>query len=117
MSATELSSSVPITGSRRKRQPATLTQQRQRWGIAFLMPWLIGFIFFQALPILATVFLSFTNYSATKEFAPGNFDLVGFDNYRKLFNDPVVLQSLGVTLKFVLISVPLGLITPLCFAL
>jgi multiple sugar transport system permease protein len=116
MSATELSS-VRVAGSRPKRQPATLTRQRQRWGLLFLVPWLIGFVFFQALPILATIFLSFTDYSATKEFAPGNFNFVGLNNYGRLFGDPLVLQSLGVTLKFAAIAVPLGLITPLFFAL
>jgi multiple sugar transport system permease protein len=68
------------------------------------------------LPILFTVFLSFTNYSATKEFAFGNFDFVGLSNYAHLFNDPDLLNSLGVTLKFTLIAVPLGLVVPLLFA-
>jgi multiple sugar transport system permease protein len=90
---------------------------RTRWGVFFLMPWLIGFVAFQLLPIVATVFLSFTNYSATKEFAPGNFDMVGFDNYGRLFTDPQLLQSLGVTLKFAIIAVPIGLVIPLSFAL
>jgi multiple sugar transport system permease protein len=87
------------------------------WGWLFLMPWLIGFVAFQAMPILATVFLSFTDYSATKEFAPGNFNMVGLDNYGRLFNDPQLLQSLGVTVKFALIAVPVGLVVPLAFAL
>jgi multiple sugar transport system permease protein len=90
---------------------------RTRWGVFFLMPWLIGFVAFQLLPIVATVFLSFTNYSATKEFAPGNFDMVGFDNYGRVFTDPQLLQSLGVTLKFAIIAVPIGLVIPLSFAL
>jgi multiple sugar transport system permease protein len=90
---------------------------RTRWGVFFLMPWLIGFVAFQLLPIVATVFLSFTNYSATKEFAPGNFDMVGFDNYGRLFTDPQLFQSLGVTLKFAIIAVPIGLVIPLSFAL
>jgi multiple sugar transport system permease protein len=90
---------------------------RTRWGWFFLSPWLIGFVAFQALPIVATIFLSFTDYSATKEFAPGNFNMVGLDNYGRLFNDPQLLQSLGVTVKFALIAVPIGLVIPLSFAL
>jgi multiple sugar transport system permease protein len=90
---------------------------RTRWGWFFLSPWLIGFVAFQALPIVATIFLSFTDYSATKEFAPGNFNMVGLDNYGRLFSDPQLLQSLGVTIKFALIAVPIGLVIPLSFAL
>jgi len=118
MSATEISSStIRVAEPRRWRRQATLTQQRQVWGMLFVLPWLVGFILFQALPIVATIFLSFTDYSATKEFAPGNFNFVGLNNYGRALSDPLVLQSLGVTIKFALIAVPLGLITPLCFAL
>lgn len=118
MSATDISSStIRVVEPQRQRRQLTLVQQRQIWGMLFLLPWLVGFILFQALPILATIFLSFTDYSATKEFAPGNFNYVGLNNYGRLFGDPLVLQSLGVTIKFAVIAVPLGLITPLCFAL
>jgi multiple sugar transport system permease protein len=92
-------------------------RNRARWGLFFLAPWFIGLLAFQLLPIVSTAFLSFTDYSATKEFAFGNFNMVGFDNYARLFNDPQLLQSVGVTVKFALIAVPLGLIIPLCFAL
>ncbi len=92
-------------------------RQRLRWGIFFLMPWLIGFLAFQLLPILFTLFLSFTDYNATKEFTPDNFKIVGLDNYTRLFSDPELFNSLGVTLRFTAIAVPLGLVVPLGFAL
>lgn len=92
-------------------------RQRLRWGIFFLTPWFIGFLAFQLLPIVFTFFLSFTDYNATKEFTPDNFKLIGLSNYAKLFSDPDLLNSLGVTLKFALIAVPLGLAVPLLFAL
>jgi multiple sugar transport system permease protein len=100
----------------RTRERSRLVLNRLKWGLFFLSPWFIGFLAFQLLPILFTVFLSFTNYSATKEFAFGNFDFVGLSNYAHLFNDPDLLNSLGVTLKFTLIAVPLGLVVPLLFA-
>lgn len=93
-----------------------MARKRVRWGYFFLMPWLIGFLAFQLLPIISTVLLSFTDYNATKEFAPGNFNFVGFANYVHLFHDPDLARAMGVTLKFVFISVPLSLIIPLLFA-
>src|SRR6185369_8904692 len=57
------------------------TRRQRTWGIVFLLPWLIGFFGYQLLPILFTIFLSFTNYSGAREFKPGNFDLVGVQNY------------------------------------
>jgi multiple sugar transport system permease protein len=93
-----------------------MARQRRWWGYFFLLPWVIGFLAFQLLPIVSTIFLSFTDYNATKEFAPGNFALVGLANYARLFSDPDLVRSMGVTLKFALIAVPVGLVVPLMFA-
>jgi multiple sugar transport system permease protein len=93
------------------------TRRQRTWGLIFLLPWLIGFFFFQLLPILLTVFISFTDYAATSEFKWGNFNLVGVENYQRIFADPVALPAMGVTLKFALIGIPLGLIVPLSVAL
>jgi multiple sugar transport system permease protein len=92
------------------------TRRQWTWGLIFLLPWLIGFLAFQLLPILFTVFISFTDYAATSEFKWGNFNFVGLENYQRVLTDPVALPSMGVTLKFALIGIPLGLIVPLCVA-
>ena len=99
-----------------KRRGSALQRRQMRWGLFFLMPWFIGFFGFQLLPIVATIFLSFTDYSATKQFAIGNFNLVGLANYKQLFSDPYLFKSMWVTLKYAVIGVPLGLIIPLFFA-
>lgn len=91
--------------------------RRQRtYGFLFLLPWLIGFFAFQLLPILFTFFLSFTDYTGAAEFKLGNFNFVGLDNYRSLFKEPDALPSMGVTLKFAAIGIPLGLVVPLLLA-
>ncbi len=100
-----------------KPRTSALRRREIIWGWIFLSPWVIGFVAFSLLPILMTIFLSFTNYKGTTEFAPGNFDMVGLANYAHLFDDPYALPSMGVTLKFAIIGIPLGLIIPLLFAL
>jgi multiple sugar transport system permease protein len=82
----------------------------------FLTPWFIGFLAFQLLPILSTIFLSFTDYKITQEFALGKFNFVGLDNYKRIFTDLDFGQSLAVTLKYAALAVPLGLAIPLLFA-
>ena len=99
------------------RQTNRLTRRRAIMGLGFLSPWIVGFFAFQLLPILATIFLSFTDYNGNVEFKLGNYKFVGFANYARLTTDPNVLQALGVTLKFAAIAVPLGLMVPLFFAL
>jgi len=93
------------------------TRRQWSWGLLFLLPWIIGFFAFQLLPIVFTIFLSFTDYAGTSEFKIGNFNFVGLENYQRLLIDPIALPSMGVTLKFALIGIPLGLIIPLLLAL
>lgn len=116
MASADIASLSP-SFARPKRKTSALARRQISWGYFFLLPWLIGLLAFQLLPIVFTLFLSFTDYKGTSEFAPGNFNVVGLDNYQKLFSDPIVLPSMGVTFKFALIGIPLGLLIPLGFAL
>lgn len=109
--------STAARATRLSVRPISARTRRQRMlGLLFLLPWIIGFLAFQLLPILFTVFLSFTNYSGSREFAFENFDFVGIENYQRLTQDPDVLPSMLVTLKFALIGIPLGLVVPLGLA-
>jgi multiple sugar transport system permease protein len=63
--------------------------------------------------MLVSLYLSFTDYDLFNE--P---KWVGLDNYRKLFSDdPRYLRSTGVTLRYVVWSVPLKLLIALAVAL
>lgn len=99
-------------------RPRISVHTRRQWtyGTLFLLPWIIGFFAFQLLPILFTLFLSFTDYTGAAEFKLGNFNFVGWANYKNLFVEPDALPSMGVTLKFALIGIPLGLVIPLMLA-
>lgn len=115
MSAADLSPALKPAAPRKPRFSA-IRRREIAWGYAFLAPWIIGFFVFQLLPIVMTIFLSFTDYTGTKRFALGNFSFVGLFNYAKLFKDIYALPAMGVTLKYALIGIPLGLIIPLLFA-
>ncbi|NLJ84698.1 MAG: sugar ABC transporter permease [Halanaerobiaceae bacterium] len=69
----------------------------------FLAPWLIGILFFTLWPFITSFIMSLqeTNLFSTK--------FVGLDNYRALLSDRRFIKSLKVTIKFVVISVPLKL--------
>ena len=115
MSAADAASIVlPVS----RAKPRTSANRRREivWGYVFLMPWIIGFFVFQLLPIVMTIFLSFTDYTGTKQFAPGNFNMIGLSNYARIFSDLYAIPAMGVTLKFALIGIPLGLVIPLLFA-
>jgi multiple sugar transport system permease protein len=77
----------------------------------FLLPWLIGLLLFLLGPILASLLLSFTNYDAIN--APV---FNGLNNYQAMFSDETLVASLKVTLCFALVSLPLGTIVAIVFA-
>jgi multiple sugar transport system permease protein len=115
MSAAD-AASIVLPVSRVKPRTSANRRREIMWGYVFLTPWIIGFFVFQLLPIVMTIFLSFTDYTGTKQFAPGNFNMIGLSNYARLFSDLYAIPAMGVTLKFALIGIPLGLVIPLLFA-
>src|SRR6188768_3403903 len=92
--------------------PAGKLERREAlWFWFFISPWVVGFILFTAGPIIASFYLSLTNY------APGKSPVwVGFNNYISLFNDRIFWKSLQVTSYYTLLSVPLGIIFSLLLA-
>ncbi|UFU04464.1 sugar ABC transporter permease [Ruania suaedae] len=72
-------------------------------GYLFITPWILGFCIFTAGAMIWSLVLSFSRYNlATNAQTP-----VGLANYENLFADPRVATSLGNTLFFALLSVPL----------
>lgn len=92
---------------------SSLQRERRLWGWIFLSPWVIGFVVFTAAPIIAALVFSFTNFNLVKV---DDFRFVGLDNFKRLFTDPVLKVSLGVTFKFFLMALPLSIILPVVLA-
>jgi ABC-type sugar transport system permease subunit len=78
--------------------------QRAAWG--FLAPGVVAVVLVLHLPVLYTVYLSFTDFNGL-----GDPDFVGLDNYGRMFRDPAVLTSIINTLLWVAgtLVVPVGL--------
>ena len=91
-----------------------LAWRRARWGYIFISPWLIGFLLFTAIPMIATLGFTFTNVNLAQE-EPLRF--VGLDNYAKLLRDKTAIDSLAVTFKFALLALPVAVILPFIVAL
>jgi multiple sugar transport system permease protein len=86
-------------------------------GWAFAAPFLIIFLIFLALPILASFVLSFTGFGLANLRDWFSADWVGIDNYRRLVNDDIFLKAARNTLVFVVFGVPLTLALGLLAAL
>jgi len=78
--------------------------ENKRLGFLFVLPFVLGVLGFKLFPFVMSFALSFTQYDIIN---PPQF--IGTENYRELANDPLFHKSLGVTLAFVGLTVPMRL--------
>jgi len=87
--------------------------RRGLWlALAFISPWIVGFGVFTLYPVVTSLYYSFCDYDVLSRPI-----WVGALNYRDMVSDHVFWQSLGNTLVFTVISLPLGLGMALALAL
>lgn len=80
-------------------------KREARWGFGFIGLWVIGFLLFYFLPMIASFGFSLLDFTLGK---PDDIQFIGLANWQRLlFEDATVWKSLGVTLKFALISLPI----------
>jgi multiple sugar transport system permease protein len=71
-------------------------------GLLFILPSLIGFTLFYAVPTVRGLVISFSDWDLL---TPARS--VGLDNYARLLKDPTFWNSLKVTVYYVLLNIPL----------
>lgn len=98
-----------------KSKPTKLTrlQQEARIGLLFLSPWLIGFVLLKALPILAALIFSLTDFHML---TPEETRFVGLENYVRFLGDTQAGASLFGSLGYFLLTVPLEMVVALALA-
>jgi ABC-type sugar transport system permease subunit len=92
----------------------TLARRESYWGVAFISPWIVGALLFTLLPMAASLVISFTNFDPR---TPDAVQAIGLANYQRMLTDPLVSQSLGVTLKFAAVMLPLTIAVSLALAM
>ncbi len=95
-----------------KRLRAKEAGRDNKAGYLFLLPWLIGLVVITIGPMIASLYLSFTNYSLIQ--AP---KWIGLQNYGRLLTDDRYHHALKVTFTYVFVSTPLQLAVALAVAL
>jgi multiple sugar transport system permease protein/alpha-1,4-digalacturonate transport system permease protein len=100
-----------VPGVKIKNRMSKAAKREAAVGYLYLLPNFIGFLVFTAIPIIAGLVISFTDYNGFQ----GSF--VGFANYAKLFRDTQFKASLVNNLVYSAASVPLTIVFALLFAL
>ncbi|WP_084469659.1 carbohydrate ABC transporter permease [Jiangella gansuensis] len=77
----------------------------------FILPYLVFFLVFRIAPALYAGALSFGDYGLT-----GTFELIGLDNYQRLFDDPLFWNALRVTAVYTVIAIPVTIAISLAMA-
>lgn len=80
----------------------------------YISPWLVGFVLLTLGPMVASLYLSFTDYNVINGQMPR---WVGLKNYITVFNSPDFWQSLKVTITFAALSLPSGLVLSFLLAI
>lgn len=94
---------------------AALAKERKRDSRAaavFLAPWLLGLVGITIGPMVASLYLSFTDYNLLQD--P---NIIGMANYERMLGDERLGRSLIATLTYVVVSVPIQLAVALGLAL
>jgi multiple sugar transport system permease protein len=90
----------------------TRNERKQfRAGLGFTSLWIIGLAVFTAYPVFASLYYSFCDYSILKSPV-----WCGLENYTQLAQDGLFWKSLGNTLFYAGLSVPLGTVVALGLA-
>lgn len=90
-----------------------MKSRKQKYlGYLYIAPWLIGFFVLTLYPFVVSLLYSFTDYDMFQ------MDFVGLKNYMEIFTtDNTAMESLGRTLLYTVVSVPLKLAMALTVAL
>ena len=102
------SDTMPREAAQRAFEPG-----RDRAGYLFLLPWLIGFFALTLGPVVASLYLSFTDFDLLRD--PR---WIGLDNYVRIAtSDPKFSAAMRVTFLYVALAVPFKLVFALAVAM
>lgn len=104
MSLAEATKAVP-QATAGLRRPRSRWKRYSSWTFyLFVAPWVLGFAALTLIPLGYAFLVSLTNFDGMSPF----WHWVGLANYAELLQDPTVWSSLGRTLLFMVIVVPLS---------
>ncbi len=99
---------APQRKAARRAPPPSPVKRHNLAGWLFATPWVVIFLVFMALPILASLVLSFTSFGLANLADPFNLNFIGLQNYGRLIHDQLFLQAALNTIIVVVIGVPLN---------
>jgi len=104
---------VGRASARPARRASALRRREAWWGILFASPFVIGLVLWVAIPTIASLVLSFTNFSGM-----GDLTWLGLGNFeRALTIDSKFFPSWQRTINYAIVSLPISVGAPLLLAM
>jgi multiple sugar transport system permease protein len=110
------------------RDLTPMARREMRLGLAFMSPWIVGFIAFTFLPLVASLVFSFMDLRITDGILTSP-KFIGFSNWTQMFGDgqlglrpdmwfsSATPGALWITIRFGLIALPVGIFLPMGIAM
>jgi multiple sugar transport system permease protein len=97
---------LPALVPPKRRGRFAIARRESLTGLGYVAPFIVGFLLFSAIPMVASLVLSLTNFDPRE---PDEIRFIGLANYARMLRDPILHEAIGVTLRFALLIVPLSL--------
>jgi ABC-type sugar transport system permease subunit len=99
--------SVQYPGKKKeKTRRSGLMERQSRNGWFFIAPWLVGFVYFFAIPLLKSLYYTFTKISITNDGL--QFQFTGLQNYLTAFTvDPDFMRAITASIGSIIYQVPI----------
>lgn len=94
------------------RKTSSRIKGEWKWPVIFLAPAMVGFIVFVLYPLVASAYISLTDWDLL-----GPLKWIGLDNYARIFEDPTAIKVFWNTVIFTVVTVPVLLALPLLLAI
>ena len=98
----------------KRKRTSTIQRNENIWGYAFIVLPFIGLILFTLLPLIISIYSSFTAWPLGQSLFDAKF--IGWDNYKEVLNSDMFWKSLGNTFYY-MIGIPIGLVISLTLAM
>jgi multiple sugar transport system permease protein len=99
--------------STKRKTPRFRLRYDKTTGLLLISPWLLGFLLFKLLPILASFGISLTDFYMLE---PGETSFIGLANYTRLLQDEAIGYLIVATINSAIRSVPLQLVASILLA-
>ena len=117
MDQSSISTADPASKDAADNQLLIASRKRRKFkenleGYLYAAPWLIGFFVFTLTPFFSSIWYSLNRWDMVTD-----IKFIGFQNYTDMFKNDVFWKSNSVTIRYVLMALPAGLILAMLLAL